>query len=841
AYLWHGKRCLGRIDGPVGKPAAQFYHNDHLGTVCMITDGAGQVIYQQAGDPFGESGTPIFMRKFRDVETGLYDFSTRVYDPEIGRFLTPDAYTFAPDDQRLLFGGKRDFWGERIPQQHFFDSASCSPEFRNRYLFCVNDPINNIDLDGHSAWWFFLTIPSSLSWAMPNTVVGVLWTVLNLVMWPIIGIIELFTDVDKDHRFWIDVTASSRLGVPWALIFGSFFVWRPFTLGNIIFISKDDKEARDLMTGRFVVPNDPDVILSATEALYAHESQHVFQYALWGPLFHSLPLPPLLRLLETRDPADRDEWWREIDLGGALKYSAAGLLWLFTLGKFGWEDARKAGDDFTKWINPATWWRELLPNKWVDLVANAWDLNNWFPMLGFYEFDSRWFLKQEKSRFERNAGAHSGDVYQTVVEVEKDEIFVGEFARVTAADRGTPAVSFSITPDFTLPPPLGSPTTTLNAPLASHNINFASQNVVNADGFYFQSAKTGTFTVSGAGTATETVEIEVKDIEVDAKTEVFICETQTVTVKGDGNANYSIRFKGSTSNSGGNIPPNSRTYTAGDTAATDTIEVVAKYNGTAGVFATFGDNGLAANDFVLKEFDIIVKEPTITPDATEVFAGGVVHFAIDHRPQGGNSTSNVPGSLFNPANMQFIAGKGPITAEATETVTLDYGCKQYTFDIKVKPITATISPATVDGGGTAQISVNGGVAPYKYAVSVPNSTGPEVDASGRYTAGSENAQVTDTITIIDRNGEGGRARVDVTVRPMTVSPAFPSVQANNSITLVANSGVTPFTFGISNRESNGSAINNNGRYTAGSTPGTDTITITDSKGTRITATVTVTA
>jgi hypothetical protein len=98
----------------------------------------------------------------------------------------------------------------------------------------------------------------------------------------------------------------------------------------------------------------------------------------------------------------------------------------------------------------------------------------------------------------------------------------------------------------------------------------------------------------------------------------------------------------------------------------------------------------------------------------------------------------------------------------------------------------------------------------------------------------------DTITITDRNGEGGRARVDVTVRPMTAAANPASIRVNGTANVVAASGVAPFTFAITNRESNGSSINNTGRYTAGTTPGIDTITVTDSKGTRVTVTITVT-
>ncbi|MFQ5631929.1 MAG: hypothetical protein ACE5I1_24425, partial [bacterium] len=572
----------------------------------------------------------------------------------------------------------------------------------------------------------------------------------------------------------------------------------------------------------------------------------------------------LVRLKEEDKITPGNAWWEQIDLANLPRYTVGGLLWLLSKGKID-------PDAVMNFVNPANWWTALFPQKWAKIVSSAWNLENWTPLpTGAYWIDMLFRGGQSDSAFERNAGANSGSVYQTVLEVEKDEIYVGEFTRVVGADQPfgpSPAptavnVTFSISDTISLQPGVvwsGPDQLDPNAP--PHQIDFdidnrtkaPPQQVVNGSGFYFHAFVAKTYKIDGTGSNSghkESVEIEVKDLEVGFKSDVFICENQTIRIEGDGNATYRLRVK--TNNSGFTL--NNRTYTAGDSQAIgankDEIEIIANYDGANGVFKTYRDNrtagpppqlGLAEHDYVVKTIAIAVQEPTITPDATEVFVGGVVAFAANHNPRNGNSTTNVPGSQFNVANMQFIAGKGPIAAEATETITLDYGCKQYTFDIKVKPITATISPTTVDGGGTAQINVVGGVAPYRYAVSVPNSTGPQVDANGRYTAGSENTQVTDTITITDRNGDGGRARVEVTVRPMTVSPASPSVQVNNSITLVASSGVTPFTFEITNRESNGSTIANDGRYTAGSTPGTDTITITDSKGTRITATVAVTA
>ena len=207
---------------------------------------------------------------------------------------------------------------------------------------------------------------------------------------------------------------------------------------------------------------------------------------------------------------------------------------------------------------------------------------------------------------ERNAGANSGNVYQTVVEADSTEIHVGEFTRVIGADAvpqatptrlSTSTVAFSISPAANVGPAAAS----LNPSVAPHQINLDAVNtapgvqVVNASGFCFHSLTIDTYKVTGTGSqtnATETVSIKVKDVGVQVKTDTFVCQDQTIRVTdGDSNATYTIRL--TTNNTGATVTD--PTYTAGPTAGTDTIEVVATYDAAKGVFSKYGDNGLAAH------------------------------------------------------------------------------------------------------------------------------------------------------------------------------------------------------------------------------------------------------
>ncbi len=106
-----------------------YYHSDHLGSASYITNLDGEVVQHIEYVPFGEVfleernniwNTPfLFNGKELDEETGLYYYGARYYNPRVSQFLSTDRYA------------------EKYPD--------ASP-----YQYCLNNPINALEINGDS-------------------------------------------------------------------------------------------------------------------------------------------------------------------------------------------------------------------------------------------------------------------------------------------------------------------------------------------------------------------------------------------------------------------------------------------------------------------------------------------------------------------------------------------------------------------------------------------------------------------------------------------------------------------------------------------------------------------
>ena len=80
------------------RPGLYFSINDHLGTPQRLITGEGTVVWQSAALPFGRTQVQLgtvqnnlrFPGQYYDAETGLHYNWNRYYDPETGRYLSPD-------------------------------------------------------------------------------------------------------------------------------------------------------------------------------------------------------------------------------------------------------------------------------------------------------------------------------------------------------------------------------------------------------------------------------------------------------------------------------------------------------------------------------------------------------------------------------------------------------------------------------------------------------------------------------------------------------------------------------------------------------------------------------
>ena len=106
-----------------------YIQQDSLGSTSAITDADGAISSTVFYFPFGSArsttGTvstdKLFTGQRLDDTTGLYYYGARYYDPEIGRFISPDTIISNP----------------------------ANPQSLNRYSYCLNNPLKYVDPTGH--------------------------------------------------------------------------------------------------------------------------------------------------------------------------------------------------------------------------------------------------------------------------------------------------------------------------------------------------------------------------------------------------------------------------------------------------------------------------------------------------------------------------------------------------------------------------------------------------------------------------------------------------------------------------------------------------------------------
>jgi RHS repeat-associated protein len=301
---------LAESHGPLGQGALFFRHDDDKGSTRLVTDRAGRVVVRYDWGPYGESVVtqyasdagwdtvrPAFGGRLWYPEIGLFYFGARWYDPDLGQFLTPDSYTGAPDDLRLV-NPLRPTSQQATARAEILGEWLKQPRVRNPYAFCANDPIGHVDPNGH--WSFGGVLLSLLGaiWTLPNTLFGLLVEITCLMGEVVRWLVWLVT---AGHVSWetpgFDVAASGRINA-FALVFsggwlGSFSSLLGITFGNVFFVYKDWR-ASPYITGQpdpVAPPAYGGTTIPRDQALYEHELRHTNQYGWFGPFFHlGLPL-----------------------------------------------------------------------------------------------------------------------------------------------------------------------------------------------------------------------------------------------------------------------------------------------------------------------------------------------------------------------------------------------------------------------------------------------------------------------------------------------------------------------------------------------------------------------
>ena len=126
----------------------RYVHHDHLGSVSAYTDENGNLVQELSYDAWGRRRNPVNWEYYSSTEDAdawhprgfgghehldvfdMVNMDGRMYDPVVGRFLSPDPYIQMPDFTQSL----------------------------NRYAYCINNPLSLTDPTGYN-WMrnFFAT------------------------------------------------------------------------------------------------------------------------------------------------------------------------------------------------------------------------------------------------------------------------------------------------------------------------------------------------------------------------------------------------------------------------------------------------------------------------------------------------------------------------------------------------------------------------------------------------------------------------------------------------------------------------------------------------------------
>jgi RHS repeat-associated protein len=255
-----------------------FLQTDHLGSTRRVVGGDGGIVLEAAYSPFGRLlaeppsfEIPLFTGHLWDMESGLYCCGVRSYDPVLGRFLTPDPWSWGPEDVRLLAAPGA------LPAAWLMQ-----PKAANPYVYCRNNPLTYRDPEGLSVWGTIGKTVLAFLWSSVWTLLGAAVTVLDWIFqFPLLGFLYL-------PKYGIDGVSSGRLGSAAMINIGGLGP-SPLVLANILFARRGFVDDLNDTVLEYIIPveahHQPRVVRTAKTAYFEHLLSHTVQANFSGPFW----------------------------------------------------------------------------------------------------------------------------------------------------------------------------------------------------------------------------------------------------------------------------------------------------------------------------------------------------------------------------------------------------------------------------------------------------------------------------------------------------------------------------------------------------------------------------
>ncbi|WP_458377160.1 RHS repeat-associated core domain-containing protein [Pseudomonas fluorescens] len=138
-------RPLAMLDGKGPRKACPFYYQlDHLGTPQELTDYGGEIVWSAKYNAYGKvtrlalgGGEQLeqplrFQGQYFDAESGLHYNRHRYYDPEVGRYLTPDPVKLAGGLNQYRYALNPTGWVDPLG----LSSTNCPPPNSKKNAGC---------------------------------------------------------------------------------------------------------------------------------------------------------------------------------------------------------------------------------------------------------------------------------------------------------------------------------------------------------------------------------------------------------------------------------------------------------------------------------------------------------------------------------------------------------------------------------------------------------------------------------------------------------------------------------------------------------------------------------